>query len=56
MVWNPWIGRARQLADFGDDEYHEMICVETALAGDDQITVDTRAEHVLSTAISVDPA
>ena len=29
VVWNPWIEKSRRLNDFGDDEYHNMVCVET---------------------------
>ncbi|KAI8060218.1 galactose mutarotase-like domain-containing protein [Gongronella butleri] len=28
VVWNPWIEKAQGMADFGDEEYHNMICVE----------------------------
>ncbi|KAF9438501.1 hypothetical protein BGZ76_007484 [Entomortierella beljakovae] len=28
VVWNPWVEKAAGMADFGDDEYHRMICVE----------------------------
>ncbi|KAJ3154125.1 hypothetical protein HDU86_005052 [Geranomyces michiganensis] len=28
VVWNPWTDKAKAMADFGDDEYHRMICVE----------------------------
>lgn len=29
MVWNPWIEKAKGMADFGPDEaYKNMICVE----------------------------
>ena len=28
VVWNPWIDKAKALADFGDEEYKEMICLE----------------------------
>ncbi|KAG0097938.1 hypothetical protein BGZ93_001571 [Podila epicladia] len=28
VVWNPWAGKAAGMADFGDDEFHKMICVE----------------------------
>lgn len=29
VVWNPWIEKSRRMADFGDDEYIGMICVES---------------------------
>lgn len=29
VVWNPWIEKAKSMADFGDDEYKKMICVES---------------------------
>lgn len=28
VLWNPWIEKARALADFGDEEYNEMVCME----------------------------
>ncbi|MFT3990107.1 MAG: D-hexose-6-phosphate mutarotase [Luteolibacter sp.] len=29
VVWNPWIAKSQRLGDFGDEEYREMLCVET---------------------------
>ncbi len=29
VVWNPWIGKAQQMPDFGNDEYQKMVCVES---------------------------
>lgn len=29
VVWNPWIAKAQQMPDFGNDEYQKMICVES---------------------------
>jgi glucose-6-phosphate 1-epimerase len=54
VVWNPWADKARQFADFGDDEYREMVCVETTNAADDQITVPPLGEHRLSTTLAVE--
>jgi len=28
VVWNPWVAKAAKMGDFGDEEYHTMICVE----------------------------
>jgi len=28
VVWNPWVEKAQAMADFGDTDYPEMICVE----------------------------
>ena len=28
VTWNPWIDKAKAMADFGDDEYQSMVCVE----------------------------
>jgi glucose-6-phosphate 1-epimerase len=52
VVWNPWAEKARRLADFGDDEYHTMLCVETANAGDDRVVVAPGASHTLRASIA----
>jgi len=28
VVWNPWMAKAQQMPDFGNDEYQRMVCVE----------------------------
>jgi len=55
VVWNPWIDKAKALADFGDDEWTEMVCVETANAMDDAVTIAPGATHAMSTTIAVGP-
>lgn len=35
VVWNPWIARAQQMPDLGNDDYLRMLCVESGnVAGD----------------------
>jgi glucose-6-phosphate 1-epimerase len=29
VVWNPWVAKSQQMADFGNEEFHKMICVES---------------------------
>ena len=54
VVWNPWVEKARDLVDFGDEEYRSMVCVEAANAGSDAIVVDPGGEHRLGTRIRVE--
>ncbi|GFP86688.1 putative glucose-6-phosphate 1-epimerase [Phtheirospermum japonicum] len=30
VVWNPWDKKSRAIADFGDEEYKQMLCVDAA--------------------------
>jgi D-hexose-6-phosphate mutarotase len=54
VVWNPWVDKARAMKDFGDQEYHSMVCVETANAAEDLITVAPGEAHRLQSIISVE--
>jgi glucose-6-phosphate 1-epimerase len=54
VVWNPWAEKAQRLADFGDEEYHDMVCVETANADGDSVTVAPGGEHRLTTIIGAE--
>ncbi len=54
VVWNPWRDKAQRMADFGDDEYTRMVCVEVANALDDTITLVPGDEHQLETTIGVE--
>ena len=51
VVWNPWIAKAQRMSDFGDEEYKTMVCIETANAGPDSITLNPGGHHILGTTI-----
>ncbi len=53
VVWNPWVAKAAALADFGDDEWPQMLCIETANAGANGITLDPGQSHVMRAVVSV---
>jgi glucose-6-phosphate 1-epimerase len=39
VVWNPWIAKAKAMPDFGDDEYQQMVCVESGNVAVNEITL-----------------
>lgn len=53
VIWNPWVEKAARLGDMGDAGHRRMVCVETANAGRDAVTLAARARHRLVTEISV---
>jgi glucose-6-phosphate 1-epimerase len=55
VVWNPWIAKAKAMADFGDDEWLRMACVETANVGGDGVIVPPGSTHALRTTVTVEP-
>jgi glucose-6-phosphate 1-epimerase len=55
VVWNPWREKAARLADFADDEYSGMLCVETALALGDIVTLAPGASHTLRATLAAEP-
>ncbi len=54
VVWNPWIAKSKAMADFGDDEWKQMLCIETCNLGDDRITIQPGASHEMSALISIE--
>ena len=48
VVWNPWIDKSIRMADFGDDEYLNMICIETVNAKSDSRILNPSQSHTLS--------
>jgi D-hexose-6-phosphate mutarotase len=39
VVWNPWIAKAKAMSDFGDEEYQQMVCVESGNVAVNEITL-----------------
>lgn len=54
VVWNPWITKAEKMADFTNEEFHHMVCVEATNAADDVIVLDPGTRHTLGTRIAVE--
>lgn len=54
VVWNPWIEKSEQMGDLGDDGYLNMVCVESANAAQNTITLPAGEEHRLKVCYSVE--
>ncbi len=53
VVWNPWVAKSAAMTDFGHDEWPGMLCIETANAGANAITLAPGKSHAMRTVISV---
>jgi glucose-6-phosphate 1-epimerase len=53
VVWNPWTAKASAMADFGDDEWTSMVCVETANALENAITLAPGQRHTMTARYTV---
>jgi glucose-6-phosphate 1-epimerase len=51
VVWNPWAERAREMSDFGDDEWTGMLCVEPGNVGADARTLGPGESHTMSVVV-----
>lgn len=52
VVWNPWMAKARALADLGDDEYREFVCVETCNVAPLAVTLAPGDGHTMRVVIT----
>lgn len=48
VVWNPWSERCVQMQDMKPDDWHRFICVETANAGGEPITIAPGTTHTIA--------
>jgi glucose-6-phosphate 1-epimerase len=53
VVWNPWIRICEQKADLNAEDYKKILCVETANAGDDIITLQPDEHYSLKALYTV---
>ena len=52
VVWNPWIAKAKAMADFGDEEWPQMVCIETCNVNIHEVKLDPGATHTMKAVIA----
>jgi D-hexose-6-phosphate mutarotase len=55
VIWNPWISRAQQMHDFGNDEYQRMLCIESGNVASNEITLAPGETSTLKVKLSSEP-
>lgn len=56
VVWNPWTAKAERMGDLGQpDGWRQMLCVESANAWDNKLTLAPGERHTLSVEYRVEP-
>jgi len=54
VVWNPWTEKAEKMGDFGEKLHRDMVCVESANALENVVTVAPGETHRLVAVYSVE--
>ena len=53
VVWNPWIEKARALSDLGDEEWTQMICIESSNVSDFAVDLAPGRQHAMKALVRV---
>ncbi|MFT7184713.1 MAG: glucose-6-phosphate 1-epimerase [Pseudohongiellaceae bacterium] len=53
VIWNPWQLSSQKMADFSDDGYREMVCIEAAITANDAQIISPGKSHILSQTIAL---
>ncbi len=54
VVWNPWEDKAKKMADFPDDGFRNMVCIEVANTQEDKVVLEPGQEYQLEKRIAVE--
>jgi len=52
VVWNPWVAKSQQMSDFGNEEYEQMVCVESGNVASNSLTLAPGASSSLKVILS----
>lgn len=53
VIWNPWAQKTRAMSDLGEDEWTQMICIETSNVCDFAVDLAPGQQHRMKAIVSV---
>jgi glucose-6-phosphate 1-epimerase len=53
VVWNPWVQKAHSMSDFADNEWIQMICIETSNVSDFAVDLAPGQQHKMKAVVRV---
>jgi glucose-6-phosphate 1-epimerase len=53
VIWNPWIDKARELSDLRENEWTQMLCIETSNVSDFAVNLAPGQHHAMKARVSV---
>ncbi|MBI3411992.1 MAG: D-hexose-6-phosphate mutarotase, partial [Planctomycetes bacterium] len=53
VVWNPWVEKAKALADLEDAEWMQLVCIETSNVADFAVELAPAQQHVMKASVRV---
>ena len=55
ILWNPWVAKSQRMPDFGNDEYLQMLCVESGNVVENSLTLPTGKSASMKVVLSTLP-
>ena len=55
VLWNPWVHKSEQMPDFGGEEFHHMVCVESGNVAHNRLTLPAGKSNTLKVEIGTLP-
>ncbi len=55
VVWNPWIEKSIRMQDFGNEEYKEMVCVESGNVAMNRLLLSSGSRAILKVELTSEP-
>lgn len=53
VVWNPWVQKARALSDLGNDEWTQMVCIESSNVSDFAVDLAPGQQHTMKALVRI---